>query len=218
MNVLKKELMDMLKGRELSDKQLVAVDSLFEDEIGKIVHKNILEKGERTDGRKIDDVRELYSEVGLFNRTHGSALFSRGNTQALAVTTLGPPAAGAVTRLRQRPVGHCPRRAVKDHVGCPRRSGIPRLCLTTTEHDPVPIALIPVYERYELYAEHISLLICRDTVSPRRTRRGGLVHSVHLNAEPLLVGHHTAKKAILTRPPSLIVQTILNIHHRSSIR
>ena len=49
----------------------------------------ILEHGTRTDGRDLDSVREISCEVGLLPRTHGSALFTRGETQALCVTTLG---------------------------------------------------------------------------------------------------------------------------------
>ena len=55
------------------------------------VRKLILEKGIRPDGRKLDDLRELSAEIGLLPRTHGSGLFSRGETQALTVTTLGSP-------------------------------------------------------------------------------------------------------------------------------
>ncbi len=68
-----------------------AANHFFEEEIDKIVHKNILDGEKRPDGRRLDEVRPLHIEVGLLPRTHGSALFMRGNTQALAVTTLGPP-------------------------------------------------------------------------------------------------------------------------------
>lgn len=90
-NDLKKEMIDLLKGREFSEKQLQAVDELFEEGVNELVHKKILEDEARPDGRKLDEVRPLTAEAGLFKRTHGSALFIRGNTQALAVTTLGPP-------------------------------------------------------------------------------------------------------------------------------
>ncbi|HHN68078.1 MAG TPA: polyribonucleotide nucleotidyltransferase, partial [Thermopetrobacter sp.] len=49
----------------------------------------ILETGTRIDGRKLDEVRPIESLVGVLPRTHGSALFTRGETQALVVTTLG---------------------------------------------------------------------------------------------------------------------------------
>src|SRR3989338_412278 len=65
----------------------------WEDVINNVVHKNILENEKRPDGRKLDEVRKLDGEVKLFERTHGSALFVRGNTQALAMTTLGAPGA-----------------------------------------------------------------------------------------------------------------------------
>lgn len=69
------------------------VESLFEDAVNDAVHKNVLESDRRPDGRKLDEVRALDGEVGLFSRTHGSALFVRGNTQALAITTLAAPGA-----------------------------------------------------------------------------------------------------------------------------
>ncbi|MGB2630665.1 MAG: polyribonucleotide nucleotidyltransferase [Candidatus Omnitrophota bacterium] len=49
----------------------------------------VLKNKKRIDGRKFDEIRALYSEVNLLPRTHGSGLFTRGETQALAVTTLG---------------------------------------------------------------------------------------------------------------------------------
>ncbi|MDH3271921.1 MAG: polyribonucleotide nucleotidyltransferase [Gemmatimonadota bacterium] len=55
----------------------------------KTMRRQILEKGERADGRGLDDIRAITSEVGVLPRTHGSSLFTRGQTQALAVVTLG---------------------------------------------------------------------------------------------------------------------------------
>jgi polyribonucleotide nucleotidyltransferase len=54
-----------------------------------ILRNNILEKGKRLDGRGLTDIRPITCEVGLLPRTHGSAVFTRGETQALVVTTLG---------------------------------------------------------------------------------------------------------------------------------
>ena len=54
-----------------------------------LVRNMILETGLRTDGRKSDEIREINSHVGILPRTHGSALFVRGETQALVVVTLG---------------------------------------------------------------------------------------------------------------------------------
>jgi polyribonucleotide nucleotidyltransferase len=68
-------------------------EEILEEEIDKIVRAGILEKEKRPDGRKLDEIRPLYAETGLFKRTHGSALFIRGDTQALSVTTLAAPGA-----------------------------------------------------------------------------------------------------------------------------
>jgi polyribonucleotide nucleotidyltransferase len=53
------------------------------------LRNRILEQGVRADGRGLDDVRQITCEVGVLPRTHGSAVFTRGQTQALVVTTLG---------------------------------------------------------------------------------------------------------------------------------
>jgi polyribonucleotide nucleotidyltransferase len=63
--------------------------ALFEDMQYEILRSSILEKGLRVDGRGLEDIRDITCEVGLLPRAHGSALFTRGETQALAVTTLG---------------------------------------------------------------------------------------------------------------------------------
>merc|ERR1712147_395829 len=55
----------------------------------KIVRTDILKNKKRIDGRGLADVRQIKCEVGVLPRTHGSALFTRGETQALVVTTLG---------------------------------------------------------------------------------------------------------------------------------
>ncbi len=54
-----------------------------------VVRRWLLDDGKRVDGRGIDDIRPLYSEVGLLPRVHGSGLFSRGQTQVLTIATLG---------------------------------------------------------------------------------------------------------------------------------
>jgi polyribonucleotide nucleotidyltransferase len=53
------------------------------------MRRQIIEKGERADGRRPDDIRSITCEVGVLPRTHGSALFTRGQTQSLGVVTLG---------------------------------------------------------------------------------------------------------------------------------
>ena len=65
------------------------VKSTFHDVQAKIVRWNILDDGKRIDGRDVKTVRPIVAEVGMLPRTHGSALFTRGETQALVVATLG---------------------------------------------------------------------------------------------------------------------------------
>ncbi len=65
------------------------VAGVFKDLEAKIVRWNILDTGNRIDGRDVKTVRPIVCEVGLLPRTHGSALFTRGETQALVVSTLG---------------------------------------------------------------------------------------------------------------------------------
>jgi polyribonucleotide nucleotidyltransferase len=68
------------------------VSSLVMDEVSdEILHEKILKEGIRPDGRKLDEIRTITSHVGVLPRTHGTGLFTRGETQALTVTTLGAP-------------------------------------------------------------------------------------------------------------------------------
>lgn len=69
-----------------------AVAKAFDDVLKKVVRSKILYEKKRPDGRSLTDVRDLSSQVGLLPRTHGSALFQRGETQILTVATLGPRA------------------------------------------------------------------------------------------------------------------------------
>jgi polyribonucleotide nucleotidyltransferase len=62
---------------------------LFEEMEYEILRKSIIEKGVRTDGRKPEEIRQITCEIDVLPRTHGSALFTRGETQSLVVTTLG---------------------------------------------------------------------------------------------------------------------------------
>lgn len=62
----------------------------FELAVKRDVRRNIIENGVRPDGRKLDEVRPLSSQVGILPRTHGSSLFTRGVTQAMNIVTLAP--------------------------------------------------------------------------------------------------------------------------------
>jgi len=73
------------------DKLKEIAEQVFEETSDEIVHQNILDKEQRPDGRKLDQLRQIDCQVGLLPRTHGTGLFTRGETQALTVTTLGSP-------------------------------------------------------------------------------------------------------------------------------
>ncbi len=76
-------------GEEATEEKATDIaDSLYKLE-KKSVRKMILEEKKRPDGRKIDEIRPLSCEVGLLPRVHGSALFTRGQTQVMSVVTLG---------------------------------------------------------------------------------------------------------------------------------
>ncbi|MBI1359725.1 MAG: polyribonucleotide nucleotidyltransferase [Alphaproteobacteria bacterium] len=62
---------------------------VFKEAEAKVVRGDIIKTGVRIDGRKLDQVRQIVSEVSVLPRTHGSSLFTRGETQALCVATLG---------------------------------------------------------------------------------------------------------------------------------
>ncbi|TAL80848.1 MAG: polyribonucleotide nucleotidyltransferase [Beijerinckiaceae bacterium] len=66
-----------------------AVGAVFHDLQAKVVRWNILDTGTRIDGRDVRTVRPILAQAGVLPRTHGSALFTRGETQALVVATLG---------------------------------------------------------------------------------------------------------------------------------
>ena len=74
------------------DKKFVLdiVDNIKKD----FIREQILKKGIRPDGRKLTEIRKLSAQIGLLPRTHGSALFSRGQTQVLSVATLGSESMG----------------------------------------------------------------------------------------------------------------------------
>jgi polyribonucleotide nucleotidyltransferase len=77
------------QGGESSKYSPQQVGGVFKELEGKIVRWNILDTGKRIDGRDVKTVRPIVCEVGVLPRTHGSALFTRGETQALVVATLG---------------------------------------------------------------------------------------------------------------------------------
>ncbi|MFH2218261.1 MAG: polyribonucleotide nucleotidyltransferase [Pseudomonadota bacterium] len=75
-------------GEEYTDRKS-EVDDIFKDMLKKISRDLILKEGRRIDNRKFDEIRPITCEVGILPRPHGSALFTRGETQVLGVLTLG---------------------------------------------------------------------------------------------------------------------------------
>lgn len=92
LSTLKDELYEYLKTTEFAEEALKHAEHIFETMVDEFVHEYALKEGKRVDGRTFDEVRDLYAEVKLFERLHGSALFMRGDTQVFAATTLGSPA------------------------------------------------------------------------------------------------------------------------------
>ncbi len=79
----------MIELAERFPEKELRIKSILQDLEKKDMRRMILNEGRRTDGRPVDQVRPITCEVGILPRTHGSALFTRGQTQCLAVTTLG---------------------------------------------------------------------------------------------------------------------------------
>ena len=86
---VKKQLVEAHAEQFADEIQKKLFDSCFDDIQYNLLRKSILDKGLRIDGRKCDEIRPITCEVNVLPRPHGSALFTRGETQSLAVCTLG---------------------------------------------------------------------------------------------------------------------------------
>ena len=93
---LKKAVVDSFETTEDKKKADQAFEYMFKKEV-----RAMILSGKRPDGRKHNEIRELSAQVGLLPRTHGSALFSRGQTQALSITTLAASSAGLLIETAQ---------------------------------------------------------------------------------------------------------------------
>src|SRR3989454_1841914 len=89
LSLVQQELVQSL-GAEYPDR-LKEIIAFYEKELKAYVRNNILDRGIWSDGRDLKTIRPITCEVGLLPRTHGSALFTRGQTQVLSVITLGSP-------------------------------------------------------------------------------------------------------------------------------
>ncbi len=85
-----------------------------------IIRADVIGKKKRVDGRKMDEIREIVTEVGLLPRTHGSALFQRGITQALSIVTLGSP---RMEQLIESAEGEETKRYIHHYSGLPYSFG-----------------------------------------------------------------------------------------------
>ncbi len=106
------------------------VSGLFDKVAKELMHETVLNQGKRVDGRAMDEVRELYAEAGLFPRTHGSALFQRGDTQVLSIATLGSLSAsqtleGMEGEAKKRLMHHYNMAINPFSTGEPKRLGSP---------------------------------------------------------------------------------------------
>ncbi|XXM73566.1 polyribonucleotide nucleotidyltransferase [Lysinibacillus sphaericus] len=86
---VKNKVMSSFEEKEADDNTLKQVKKILDKLVKNEVRRLITEEKVRPDGRKVDEIRPLSSEVGLLPRTHGSGLFTRGQTQALSICTLG---------------------------------------------------------------------------------------------------------------------------------
>lgn len=87
---VKNEVLQQYTEKEASDETLKQVREILDAMVKEEVRRLITEDKVRPDGRGVAEIRPLSSEVGVLQRTHGSGLFTRGQTQALSICTLGP--------------------------------------------------------------------------------------------------------------------------------
>lgn len=94
-DALKKEIIDDYDSREYEDEHdhkmsMLMVNDILEGMVAKEVRRLITDEKIRPDGRKVDEIRPLDCQIDLLPRVHGSAMFTRGQTQVIGTTTLGP--------------------------------------------------------------------------------------------------------------------------------
>lgn len=87
----KKALKERIQAELVSDDpdRPKQIDNILEDLEKEVVRRMMVEEGRRIDGRRFDEIRPINIQAGVLPRTHGSAVFTRGETQVLAVVTLG---------------------------------------------------------------------------------------------------------------------------------
>jgi polyribonucleotide nucleotidyltransferase len=86
----------------------------------KMIRSSVVKDGKRADGRKMDEIRSIAASVGILPRTHGSAIFQRGITQALSIVTLGSP---RMEQLIESAEGEESKRYIHHYSGLPYSFG-----------------------------------------------------------------------------------------------
>ncbi len=119
----------------------------------KLIKNDVIKNGKRPDGRKVDEIRLITSEIAVLPRTHGSAIFQRGDTQALTIATLGSP---RMEQLIESPEGEESKRYMHHYsmppysvgevgrIGVPSRREIGHGALAERALEPV----IPKHENF----------------------------------------------------------------------
>ncbi|EIJ81453.1 polynucleotide phosphorylase/polyadenylase [Bacillus methanolicus PB1] len=88
-NEVKNDILAKYEEQEADEDTLKQIKQILDNIVKNEVRRLITEEKIRPDGRKVDEIRPLSSEIGILPRTHGSGLFTRGQTQALSICTLG---------------------------------------------------------------------------------------------------------------------------------
>jgi polyribonucleotide nucleotidyltransferase len=110
-NAKKQEVKDILdnylkekfgEDEELFKKRQKEAFLILDQYLDELFHQKVLNDNQRPDGRELGEVRSISCQVGLLPRTHGSAVFNRGETQALTVVTLGSPGAEQLIDTMER--------------------------------------------------------------------------------------------------------------------
>lgn len=147
-----RDLKDAL-AEKYDEEKKATIAKIVDNLTKKVVREEILKKGKRPDGRKPEEIRPIEIEIGILPRTHGSAMFKRGNTQTLTVTTLGSP---SLEQLIERMTGEETKRYIHHYymppfsvgetgrLGWPSRREIGHGALAEQALEPV----IPTEEKF----------------------------------------------------------------------
>ncbi len=92
LSLVRDDVLAELSGEFGEEEHEAAIKAQLRSTEKQLMRRQVLETGKRIDGRGLDEVRDITAEVGLLPRVHGSALFTRGQTQSLGVVTLGTSA------------------------------------------------------------------------------------------------------------------------------